>query len=738
MAATYKAAQATDASSAKTNLVYFNPADASKLESAPGKTVAPGKAYVEINNFVFSFAGNAAVAPGTIALSQVHRKLLDLSLNQGVNVVPFRTTNADIYLANLSVDVDFLAKSKKEGEFDVKDLDAALKTAFGNQFFARGQTFLADVKGNNLVFTVLETEVAQLSQISEKASSSSGSGEARGILTSQTSITFSKAPGTALKLTGADSMTAVKVFKPTFDFSTMGIGGMDEQFKNIFRRAFAPRVAPPAVLAKMGIKPVKGILLYGPPGTGKTLMARQIGQMLNGKEPTVVNGPEILDKFVGESEKKVRELFAPAEEEWKLKGAESELHVIVLDELDAICKQRGKGNTGGTGVGDTVVNQFLAKMDGYKEQNNVLLIGMTNRKELIDEALLRPGRLEVHIEIALPDEAGRVQILKIHTATMSKSGVLDPTVSLEELAARTKNFSGAELMGLVQNASTYSLNRHIDATDPTHPVDLESIKVTKQDFDRALSESKPSFGVAETNLAKAIPNGIWPYSASFKHLMAQCLMFVEQVRTSDRTPLVSLLLEGEVGSGKTALAAQLALNSKFPYVKIVSPEDLVGYSEYNKLGFINDIFENSYRSPLSLIIVDDVERLLEYVRIGPRFSNTILQGLLVLLKKIPPPGHRLLILATTANRRVLEDLEFMQVFNSVLRVPSVTGSQEIAQVLSACGFSAEDLKVTSSFSNAIIPIKKLIMLAEIAKQAATGRGTLAQQFSEVMTELGDV
>jgi len=313
---------------------------------------------------------------------------------------------------------------------------------------------------------------------------------------------------------------------------------------------------------------------------------------------------------------------------------------------------------------------------------------------------------------------------------------LDPSVSLEDLAARTKNFSGAELMGLVQNASTYSLNRHIDATDPAHPMDLENLRVTNQDFDRALSESKPSFGVAETNLHKAIPNGIWPYSASFKHLMAQCNMFVDQVRSSDRTPLVSILLEGDVGSGKTALAAQLALNSQFPYIKIVTPEDLVGYAEYNKLTFINEVFENSYRSPLSLIIVDDIERLLEYVRIGPRFSNTILQGLLVLLKKLPPPGHRLLVLATTANRRVLEDLEFMQVFNSVLRVPSVTGSAEIAAVLHSCGFPESETKVSSSFANAIIPIKKLIMLAEIAKQG--GKGSLAQRFADVMADLGDI
>ena len=613
-------------------------------------------------------------------------------------------------------------------------MESAIKAAFTDQFFTKGQTFVGDVSGNNMVFSVEDVDIAALSKIAESSASSSAPSVKRGCLTSTTELRFSKAPGSVIRLTGQTSNVSAAVFKPNFDFSAMGIGGMDEQFKNIFRRAFAPRVAPPAVLQRMGIKPVKGLLLYGPPGTGKTLMARQIGQMLNGKDPVVVNGPEILDKFVGESEKKVRELFAPAEEEWKLRGPESDLHVIVLDELDAICKQRGKGQGAGSQVGDTVVNQFLAKMDGYHEQNNVLIIGMTNRKELIDEALLRPGRLEVHIEIALPDEAGRVQILKIHTATMQKSGVLDADVDLQEVAANTKNFSGAELMGLVQNAATYSLNRHIDASDPSHPVNLEEIKVTRKDFVRAMSEAKPSFGVAETNLNKAMPNGIWPYSASFKHLMHQMNRFVDQVRTSDRTPLVSVLLEGDSGSGKTALAAKLALDSQFPYVKVVTPEDLVGYSEYNKLAQINDVFENAYRSPLSLIIVDDIERLIEYVRVGSRFSNTVLQGLLVLLKKIPPPGHRLLIIGTTANRTALQDLEFSYVFNSILHVPNVSGSEEISNVLSSCGFSNDDLQVTSSFANSDIPIKKLIMLAEMAKQGSSSRST-GERFRSIMAEL---
>lgn len=159
----------------------------------------------------------------------------------------------------------------------------------------------------------------------------------------------------------------------------------------------------------------QGILLYGPPGTGKTLIARQLAKILNGKEPKIVNGPEVLNKYVGQSEENIRNLFAEADAEYREKGDASELHIIIFDEIDAVCKSRGSVRDG-SGVHDTVVNQLLTKIDGVDALNNVLLIGMTNRKDMLDEALLRPGRLEVHIEVGLPDERGRLQILHIHTS----------------------------------------------------------------------------------------------------------------------------------------------------------------------------------------------------------------------------------------------------------------------------------------------------------------------------------
>jgi len=295
-------------------------------------------------------------------------------------------------------------------------------------------------------------------------------------------MNFFKDAKSDIKLKASDRRPAANsIVQPNFKFEDMGIGGLDNEFSAIFRRAFASRIFPPGLVDKLGIQHVRGILLYGPPGTGKTLIARQIGKMLNAREPKVINGPEVLNKYVGQSEENIRKLFADAEKEYKEKGDESGLHIIIFDELDAVCKQRGSGAGGGTGVGDSVVNQLLSKLDGVDQLNNILLIGMTNRMDMIDEALLRPGRLEVHMEISLPDEHGRQQILKIHTAKMRENNVMDRDVDLPELARLTKNYSGAEINGLVKAASSFAFSRHIKVgTMAAVNDDVVNMKVNRQ------------------------------------------------------------------------------------------------------------------------------------------------------------------------------------------------------------------------------------------------------------------
>ena len=258
--------------------------------------------------------------------------------------------------------------------------------------------------------------------------------------------------------------------------------------------------------------------------------------------------------------------------------------------------------------------------------NNILIIGMTNRLDMIDEALLRPGRLEVHMEISLPDEHGRYQILNIHTSKMRTNGLMDDDVDLAELASLTKNFSGAEIGGLIKSATSYAFNRHVKVgTMAGISDDVENLRVNRTDFMRVIDEVHPAFGVSEEELQQVIQSGIIHYDTIvdvspmqyfyslltlFQELLKSGMLFVEQVRSSARTPLVSILLHGPPGSGKTALGASIAQASEFPFIKLISPDNMVGFSEAQKVSAITKVFSDSYKSPLSVVVVDNIERLI--------------------------------------------------------------------------------------------------------------------------------
>ena len=308
-------------------------------------------------------------------------------------------------------------------------------------------------------------------------------------------------------------------------FEKYGVGGLDDEFLTIFRRVFASRMVAPEVVKKLGMRHVKGVLLYGPPGTGKTLVAKQLGRLLNAHPPKIVNGPEILQRFVGQSEENMRDLFAPAEKEFKGKGDKSRLHVIVFDEIDAIMKARGSGGATASVVHDNVVNQLLTKLDGMQSLDNVLVIGITNRRDLLDPAVLRPGRLELQVEVGLPDDRGRRQIFNIHTARARASNLLGDCVDIDALAAMTANYSGAEIKGLVGAAQSHALARYLKAskekekekekekgkkdetTDASEKFSDDAARVTMDDFSKALFEVRPALGADEEALDALRPLG---------------------------------------------------------------------------------------------------------------------------------------------------------------------------------------------------------------------------------------
>jgi vesicle-fusing ATPase len=212
-------------------------------------------------------------------------------------------------------------------------------------------------------------------------------------------------------------------------------------------------------------------------------------------------------------------------------------------------------------------------------------------------------------------------------------------------------------------------------------------------------------------------------------------LLVEQVRNSERTPLVAALLHGPAGAGKTALAAKIATDSNFPFIKLISPEQMVGFSESQKIAQMTKIFSDSYKSPLSVVVVDSIERLLDWNPIGPRFSNSVLQALVVLFGKRPPKGRRLLVLATTSDRTILTDMGVLSAFDSTIYVPPIDNIASIGAVVSHLELFAGDQRAQDRALTRIrdmyaqgngdadairIGIKKLLTFVEMARQDRDG------------------
>lgn len=638
--------------------------------------------------FVFSVAASSQIPKGHMAFNLTGRKWASLMAHKEIEAAPYKFEVDSQSLYSVTFYAEFANKqtAPKNIDFDTEDMSKQFNSLFCNQALTVGQLigFPYQVGSSKIV---IELKVGEMQAISYSEDDTGTSNVEIGLTLPNTVYIFEPAEGSDIKLTGklSGGKAAPQIFQQNWDFSSLGIGGLDEQFRQIFRRAFASRLLPPKLAESIGVEQVRGILLHGPPGTGKTLIARQIGKLLLAREPKVVNGPEILNKYVGESEANIRKLFQEAEEELAKSGLNSGLHMIIFDEIDAICKQRGS-NPSSAGVGDNVVNQLLSKIDGVNALTNVLLVGMTNRKDLIDEALLRPGRFEVQIEIGLPNQQGRRQILDIHTKKMRNSNIMDKSVDLDELAEMTKNYTGAELAGLVKAAMSRAINRvvKIDAKVVIDENNIKEIRVTRSDFILAMEQDvKPALGKSEDRMnALARPMISWDHK--FDIIQEEITKIINLAKNETFGRPYFVLLRGQRRSGMTTIAANMAKQTEFPFMNIYSNMANDGESEMAKIHHLKKLFQDAGRSELSVIVLDDLEDLFDYIHIGPTFSRNLVTHFRKLKDYILPEGRKLIVICTCEDGNFMKQLKLISLFRKVVDIPQIQDPHHIESFLKTC------------------------------------------------------
>ncbi|HJW97122.1 MAG TPA: CDC48 family AAA ATPase, partial [archaeon] len=425
------------------------------------------------------------------------------------------------------------------------------------------------------------------------------------------------------------------------------IGGLGEAINKIREMVELP-MRHPELFTKLGIEPPKGVLLYGPPGTGKTLIAKAVANESN-VSFFPIGGPEIMSKWYGQSEENLRKIFEDAE-----KNAPS---IIFIDEIDAIAPKREEV----TGeVERRVVSQILTLMDGLKSRGKVIVIAATNRQNALDPALRRPGRFDREIEIGVPDQKGRKEILQIHTRNMP---IDRPSVDLDHLASITYGFVGADLEALAKEAAMSALRRNLPqmswrTMEELPPKVIEKLKVTKQDFENALKLVEPS---AMREVMVEIPKVKWDdvggleeVKESLREIVEWPLKHPESFERVGIKPPKGILLYGPPGSGKTLLARAIATEAGANFISIKGPEitsKWVGESEKH----IRDLFRRARQVAPSIIFFDEIDSLapLRGLEVGSRVSENIVSQILTEMSGLEDM-HNVVVVAATNRPDILD------------------------------------------------------------------------------------
>jgi transitional endoplasmic reticulum ATPase len=505
------------------------------------------------------------------------------------------------------------------------------------------------------------------------------------------------------------------------------IGGLEREVARVREIVELP-LKHHRVFERLGILPPKGVLLYGPPGTGKTLLARAVAA-----ESRVhfihLNGPEIMRKFYGESEAKLREVFEEA--------ARRAPAILFIDEIDAVAPKRAEV------VGEVekrVVAQLLSLMDGFVSRGQVIVIGATNIPEVLDPALRRPGRFDREIEIGVPNTQARLQILKIHTRAMP----MGPDVDLQEIANHSHGFVGADLEALCQEVGMIALRRFLASAPVDADADVHSLIVTRDDFLAGLKEVEPSatreFFIERSATTFASIGGL--------HDVKQLLeAVIEHSHVADDldnlygalglAPPHGILLVGPSGTGKTAIARALSGEKELPLISIDGPQlysKWLGESEKA----LREVFKKARRSAPCLLFFDTIDAIAPKVGADQQTSSgsdvyqRILSQLSREIDNLRDVKGVILLAATSRPERIEPALLRSGRFDYIVRFAK-PGAADRAAILRLCCRQvplAEDADIdaiaarTEGFTGADLEsiCKKATLLA-IADYRRGGRGS---------------
>jgi transitional endoplasmic reticulum ATPase len=429
------------------------------------------------------------------------------------------------------------------------------------------------------------------------------------------------------------------------------IGGITEEVKKVREMIELP-LKHPELFERLGIAPPKGVLLHGPPGSGKTLLAKAVANETTANF-IAINGPEIMSKYVGEAEKRLRNVFQEAE-----KNAPS---IIFIDEIDAIAPKREEVYGG---VEGRVVAQLLALMDGLKSRGQVIVIAATNRPNALDPALRRVGRFDREIEIGVPDQSGRKEILQIHTRNMP----LNKDVDLKELAESTHGFVGSDIEGLCKEAAMCSLRRLLPELnleeDRKVPRELlEKLVVTRRDFLEALKVVRPS---ALREVLVEVPKVRWSdiggledVKQALKEAVEWPLKHKDAFKRLGIRPPKGVLLYGAPGTGKTLLAKAVATESEANFISVKGPEVIskwVGESEKA----IREIFRKARQVAPCVVFFDELDSIASRrgMELGSKVTERVVNQLLTEMDGLELLQNVVVVAAT--NRPDILDLGLLR------------------------------------------------------------------------------